>query len=132
MITNQNKIIKEISLLKNKDARVVQTIAQHPLLFAKHRLADPDDSRPIRIRYFGAFVVKYMRNKDAYRKTNFIFKWVKERPELYDLFIDEDTGGRFFPGERELRRHIKYVLDTNDVDQLDEIYNAISKAIGEQ
>jgi hypothetical protein len=51
-------IIKELSIKYNKDQRVIKTICDYPLLFVKHRMEDPIDTRAIMIRHFGKFVFK--------------------------------------------------------------------------
>lgn len=46
------------------DPRVVRAIVYHPFLFAKRRMEDDNDDRPIRIKYFGVFVQKYIKTKN--------------------------------------------------------------------
>jgi hypothetical protein len=53
------EIIKELSLKYNKDKRVIKLICEHPLLFVKNRIKDPNDIRSIMIPYFGKFVFKF-------------------------------------------------------------------------
>ena len=52
-------IVHDIYLKWRKDKRVIREIVASPILFARHKFADPDDWRPIRIRYFAAFVPKH-------------------------------------------------------------------------
>jgi hypothetical protein len=64
------EIIKELSLKYNKDKRVIKLICEHPLLFAKYRMKDPNDIRPIMIPYFAKFVFKLGRTiEDKKRNT---------------------------------------------------------------
>ena len=58
------EIIKELSLKYNKDKRVIKLICEHPLLFTRHRIEDPNDIRPIMIPYFGKFVFKFGKTMD--------------------------------------------------------------------
>jgi len=53
------KMIKELSLKYCKDVRVIKTICEHPLLFTKHKIEDPNNIRAIMIKYLGKFVPKY-------------------------------------------------------------------------
>ena len=59
----QDKLIRDIAKAKKMDSRLVKAIAYYPLKFAKDRMTDISDDRPIRIRYFGAFVHKHMQTK---------------------------------------------------------------------
>jgi hypothetical protein len=53
------EIIKQLSQKYNKDKRVVKVICEYPFLFAKRKIEDPNDLRPIMITYFGKFVPKF-------------------------------------------------------------------------
>jgi len=64
-----DEIIKKLSLKYNKDKRVIKLIAEHPLLFTKNRIKDPDDNRPIMIPYFGKFVFKFGKTLEG-KKLN--------------------------------------------------------------
>lgn len=119
----QDKIIKHISLIKFKDPRVIQAIVYHPMLFAKRRMADPDDDRPIRIRYFGAFVQKYMRNKETYKRLSWIIAYIKAHPEVIKLFEDPT-----FATEKELRIYVLEQFNCNNKEVIDTIYDSL-KAI---
>jgi len=55
-------ILKDISLRFYKDIRVVKVICEHPLLFVKKKIQDPNDVRPIWIPYFGKFVMKNIKS----------------------------------------------------------------------
>lgn len=52
------EIYKQIAKQFGKDERVVKLICEHPLLFTKHRMEDPNDLRPIMITHFAKFVLK--------------------------------------------------------------------------
>jgi hypothetical protein len=60
----QNKIIKELAKEYNLDKRTVQMIVYYPLKFAKQKMENPCNNRPIRIRHFGLFTQKHIINKD--------------------------------------------------------------------
>lgn len=53
------EIIKQISIQTGKDQRVIKVICEHPFLFSKHVIEDPNDDRPVMIKYFGKFVCKH-------------------------------------------------------------------------
>lgn len=126
MMKEQDKLIKHISLIKFKDPRVIQAIVYHPLLFAKRKMTDPDDLRPIRIRYFGAFVGKYMRNKEMFKKLSYVIAALKAHPELIEIFVDPVCAT-----EKEARVYVNQLFDRNDKDSLNAIYDVIYKAIGD-
>jgi hypothetical protein len=120
----QEKLIKHISLIKFKDPRIIQTIVNHPMFFAKQKMTDPDDLRPIRIRYFGVFVGKYMRNKEMFKKLSYVIAALKRHPELTELFVEPS-----FTNERDARKYVNLLFDNNDRDSLRAIYDAVFKAI---
>lgn len=123
-MTVQEQIIKHISLIKFKDPRVIQTIVYHPFLFAKRKMTDPDDYRPIRIRYFGVFVGKYMRNKEMFHKLTYIISALKTRNNMYKIFVDPK-----FDNDLDARKYVNKLFDTNDKESMEKIYDAIYKAI---
>ena len=125
----QDKIIKHISLIKFKDPRVIQSIVYHPFLFAKRRMADPDDYRPIRIRYFGAFVQKYMHNKEMFKKLSYMVTQLKLHPKLIKLFVDPISGSYFFSTESEAIKYVTKLFEDNEKEEFDKVYEAIFKAI---
>lgn len=116
----QDKIIKHISLLKFKDKRIIEKIVYHPLLFARQKMTDPDDYKPIRIRYFGAFVPKYMHSKEMYNKLSYIIKSIKEDHSLKDIFIDPK-----FDNDLQARIYINKLFDQGAKDAILEIYDKI-------
>jgi len=120
----QDRVIKHISLIKFKDPRVIQQVVYHPFLFAKHRMADPDDYRPIRIRYFGAFVGKFMRNKEMYKKLSYVIQALKDHPKLVRIFVDP-----VFDNDRDARIYVNRLFDDNAKDAINDIYDTITKAI---
>ena len=90
-------------------------------------MADPDDYRPIRIRYFGAFTGKFMRNKEMYQKLSYIIQSIKDHPKLIKIFVDPA-----FTDDLSARKYVNALFDDNAKDSVNEIYDAIRKAIGEQ
>ena len=69
----QDDLIHNVALSFMKKDWVVKEIVYHPLKFAKHRMEDPDDPRPVRIRYFATFAMKQGKTKE----------WIKKFKEIY-------------------------------------------------
>lgn len=70
-MTNNDKdnlVQRELAKKYKKDTRVIKTITEYPFKFAKERMSDPSDDRPIRIRYFGVFTQRKLKNKDVIMK----------------------------------------------------------------
>lgn len=51
-------IYRTISKNVGKDVRLVRAVAHHPFEFFSKVMEDPQDHRPLRFRYLGAFIVK--------------------------------------------------------------------------
>ena len=51
-------IYNQIGKIVGKDVRLVRAAAHHPFEFYSKIMEDPQDHRPIRFRYLGAFFVK--------------------------------------------------------------------------
>jgi len=54
----EEEIIREIAKRKGMDTRVVSMVARYPFHFLKDVIASPTDLRPVRLKYFGLFVLK--------------------------------------------------------------------------
>ena len=70
----QDDLIRTVGLSFFKKDWVVKEIVYHPLKFAKRRMEDPKESRPIRIRYFATFVLKTGKDKERIRKFKEIYR----------------------------------------------------------
>ena len=81
----EDKIIKELSLKHGKDPRIIRQIATFPLKFTKRIMADYNDERPIRIRYFGAFVQKDFYNKET--KVSSMLEEMLDDKNIESVFI---------------------------------------------
>jgi hypothetical protein len=68
-VSVQDRIIKDIAKKYKLDYRHVKNIVYYPFKFAKAKMSDPLNERPIRIKYFGVFTQKHILNKDFYFKT---------------------------------------------------------------
>ena len=81
----ENKIVKELSLKYGKDERIIRNIAYFPFKFTKRIMADYNDNRPVRIRYFGAFVQKDYYNKNT--KVNSMLEELLDDKNIEEVFI---------------------------------------------
>jgi hypothetical protein len=77
----QDDLVHNVALLFMKKDWVIKEIVYHPLKFAKNRMEDEDDPRPIRIRYFATFVMKNGKSKAWIHKYEIIYR-------AYDRFKD--------------------------------------------
>ena len=66
--TVDNPIVHSLHLKYRKDKRVIRAVKDHPILFAKSKIIDDNDWRPIRIRYFGVFMWKDKREYVGHKK----------------------------------------------------------------
>jgi hypothetical protein len=92
----QDELIHHVGLLFFKKDWVIKEICYHPLKFAKRRMEDPKDKRPIRIRYFAAFVPKEVKSKERINKFKQVFRdYPRYGPILKELGYDVDTKEKF-------------------------------------
>ena len=54
----KEELVKRLANKHRLDGRVVRLIVDYPIKFTKERMADDEDWRPIRLRYFGVFLPK--------------------------------------------------------------------------
>jgi hypothetical protein len=124
MIRVQDKIIKHISLVKFKDPRVIEKVVYHPMFFARQKMTDPDDYRPIRIRYFGVFVGKFMRNKEMHKKLTHAIKILKARPDLISIFVEPS-----FTNDLDARKYVVELFSSNQKESFLAVHDALCKAM---
>lgn len=111
----QDLIIRRISLNRFISERVVKYVATHPFLFTKQRMADPEDDRPIRIRYFGVFQQKKTHNKASIKRRREVVNLIKENEEHYlELFKDK------FSTRNEIIAHIDTIIKYTDREEFNE------------
>jgi len=80
------EIYKQIAKQFGKDERVIKLICEHPLLFTKERMEDPNDMRPIMIMYWGKFVYKTTKTLDD--KKNAIDRYLKKKSIAINKIIN--------------------------------------------
>ena len=112
----QDDLIHNVGLTFFKKDWVIKEIVYHPLKFAKRRMEDPEDSRPIRIRYFAAFVMKSVKNKERINKFKEVYRdYPKYGPVMTELGYDVDTEEKFKYEVQSIGIRHRY--------KIDEIYN---------
>lgn len=124
----QDKILKNISLLKFKDIRIIQKIAYHPLFFTKEKMMNSDDERPIRIRYFGVFMQKYLCNKSMLKKLKYIYNKLRNDPKALEILQQFDST---LTTSEVAQKKVNSIFKSNNKDEIEEIYNILFKAIGD-
>jgi len=62
-MSRHDKIITKISRSKNLDRRVVECIVRHPLVFIANCIRDFENTRAIRIPYWGVYALLTGRKK---------------------------------------------------------------------
>jgi hypothetical protein len=126
MMKPQDRIIKQLSLLKFKDPRVIQAVAYHPLLFAKKKMVDPDDTKPIRIRYFATFVQKYYHNKETLNKKKEIEQWLDVYPTALSTLQKFDPT---LDSVKAAKTRLHLIFMSKDNSEINELHKLISLAI---
>ena len=114
------KIIRNISLENGIDERVVQEIVYHPLKFAKRRIEDDYDYRPIRIRYFGTFVQKEKIKKEM---RNQIHK-MREDLDTVEYVLHSILGHEDIITKESAAIYLTDLYSDNDIDKIKEIWDA--------
>lgn len=112
----QDELIHTIGLLTMKEDRVVKKIVYHPLEFAKRKMIDEDDERPVRIRYFGTFVLKSKKSKERARKFSYIYK----NYEIFKVIVA--TYGYEVDTEEKYQMVLKRNFNGKKIRYVDEIY----------
>jgi hypothetical protein len=116
----QDDLIHNVGLTFFKKDWVIKEIVYHPLKFAKRHMEDPKDERPIRVRYFAAFVPKIAKNKERIRKFKEVFRdYEKYGPIMIKLGYTVDSKERF---EYEVQS-----IGMRHIWQIDEIYREGNK-----
>jgi len=77
-----DNIIKELSDKYGKDERVIRAITNSPFVFTKTIMRSFEDDSPIRLPYFGAFVLRHNMNK--VKKQAFLLRGVLQ--DLVDIY----------------------------------------------
>lgn len=79
--------VKKLAKKTNIDPRVVRLVADYPIKFAKEKMSNEEDWRPIRIRYFAVFLPKAAGHE--YEKSDSVGKKRKGNIEDKELSTQE-------------------------------------------
>ena len=79
--------VRKLAKKTNIDPRVVRLVADYPIKFAKEKMSDEEDWRPIRIRYFAVFLPKAAGHE--YEKSDSVGKKRKGSIEDKELSAQE-------------------------------------------
>lgn len=67
----QKQLLREIAQELKIDLRVVREVGYYPLIYLKHRISNPDEDKPVRIRHLGVWDLKTtVENKTDVTKKN--------------------------------------------------------------
>jgi hypothetical protein len=94
----QDDLIHQIGLSFFKKDWVIKEIVYHPLKFAKSRMEDPNETRPVRIRYFAAFVPKTSKTKEDVAKYKEIYRGYKKYKDIaaeYEYRVDTEENYQY-------------------------------------
>lgn len=77
---NEFKIRNAISKAEGLPFNLVKAITDYPFKFAKEKMTDPIEERPVRIRYFGAFTQKpiHTKNYGANMRVHVLKEYIEE------------------------------------------------------
>lgn len=113
----QDDLIHQVGLSFFKKDWVIKEIVYHPLKFAKRRMEDTEDTRPIRIRYFAAFVPKLTKTKpriNRFEQTFRAYEQCKVAASEYNVRVDSEENYKY---------DIQSLAMRNKWRILDDIYN---------
>jgi hypothetical protein len=113
----QDDLIHNVGLSFMKKDWVIKEIAYHPLKFAKQRMEDVDDPRPIRIRYFATFVLKSGKTKE----------WVKKYKEIYRNYEQYKDAVGSYGCDVSTEEKFKYSVQTIGIKYISRIYEVYDK-----
>lgn len=117
----QDQLIKNLASRYNKDERVIKEIVYSPLKFTNRLIQSPKDNRPVRIRYFGAFVQKTKFNKSL-KLNNMVDILLDNIEEVLIIMVSI----LHFPisSTESAKNIIESARDSNDFDKLKMIWDA--------
>ena len=116
---DQERLIRDIAKKRGMDYRLVRTIVGYPMKFAKAKMSDLADDRPVRIRYFGAFVHKHLKSK-KYRYEKKV-SLLLENIEEVAIMMTTILGFQLVNFES-ARTIITSALDTKDYEKIELIW----------
>jgi len=117
----REQIIEEMQKVFTLDKRILREICYYPCKFAKRKMEDLNENRPIRIRYFCVFTQKNTYNKDKYimlRSKTLLDNIEQVTLAMVILLAYE------LPNYDSTRRVINLAIETKDYEKIQDIYNA--------
>ena len=119
----QDRIIKELAKKYELDYRHVKNIVYYPFKFAKAKMEDPLNDRPIRIKYFGVFTQKHILNKDFLFKTraNAMLDLIEDTAVIMSTIL-----GYNIINMDSAKAIITSALEHKDYDKLESIWRELS------
>lgn len=87
-----------------------------------------DDERPIRIRYFGVFMQKYLCNKGMLKKLKYIYNKLRNDSKALEILQQFDST---LTTSEVAQKKVNSIFKSNNKDEIEEIYNILFKAIGD-
>lgn len=125
-----NNIYNQLAKKYNKDVRFIRRITHHPFDFLHKKITDPDDHRPVRLRYVGVFYVKPYWRKEMIstrrdlpidgsiiyarapeKKFNKVYINLKKGLVKDGFFISEDGTVRCFIEDVQKWRYAESVIE---------------------
>lgn len=122
----QDALIKDLAKKYQIDPRIVKEVVYYPIRFTRDIIRDDTDIKPIRIKYFGVFTQKIVKNK--MNKLNHMFEVLYEN--IDDSFIVMSSMLGFqMKNKDSTRKILEQARDTNDYDKLKLIWDAYNEYI---
>jgi len=117
----QRRLLTKLANKYGIDKRIVKEVVYSPLKFTRDIISDDVDERPIRIRYFGAFIQKKNSNKSS--RMNTMFEVLYNNIE--DTFIVMvSLLGFQLKNKDSARKTLETARDQKDYDKIKMIYDA--------
>lgn len=111
----QDDLIHAIGLTTYKKDWVIKEIVYHPLKFAKRRMEDSIDDRPIMIRYFAKFALKSTKTKERVSKYKEVYR-------NYDIYKDIVASYSFDTTTEDRFKDAVQEIGIKKIRLIDEIY----------
>lgn len=115
---HQDRLMRRLAKEHGKDPRVIKEIVNSPIKFANRVISDPWDIRPIRIRYFGVFMLKHKDAKDNLAKAH--VKYMKAK--IVKIMIIMTSMGYIIKDETSVNRILDEALENKEYDKLQVIW----------
>ena len=122
---HQDRFIRNLAKKYNRDPRVIREIVYSPLKFATRTISDPEDMRPIRIRYFGVFALKHKEAKD----NLFRDRVKKMKGNMGNTLLIMAAMGYMIKNDKSVIRILDEALELKDYEKIQTIWEQY-KSVG--